>query len=310
MQEACQTGTAACMSNDPLLRLLDPATNPSCIAFIFTANTRRCTQPDTSGVRRMKTLTYFFLSLSISCCYAQDYELVRSRISSGIDLGAGFGTNQFSPSVTYYQLMNVTKSRAFSIGWTASFRPYYASDQDYITAPAELSRGKTGFAALGAPYQLAQIDTLRLASASNTSFNFGIRAQVRVGIFEIGASADVLGLTLGKTRVGRYISSNGYFYGKSTSDADSLIRFSGANVDQSARPSRTNLLLFGDNSYGTLATEVFVRARINQRLAVKVGYHWLTTEYRTDIVNEADKNSRFRNNSGLFYLAATFPIFQ
>jgi hypothetical protein len=258
---------------------------------------------------KMKQLTVLLFLLSITGCLAQPHELASSRISSGLDLGAGFAANQFSPSASYYQLMNLTRSRAFSLGWTATFRTYYASDRNYITAPAELSRGKTGFAALGAPYQLAQIDTLRMASASNTSLNFGIRAQVRFSIFEVGASADLLGLTLGRTRPGRYLSSSGYFIGQSQSGADSLVRFRGSNVDQSAKPAQVNLQLLGDNSYGTLATEVYVRVRASQRLGVKVGYQWLMTEYRTSVVNEADGNNRFRNRAGLFYVAATFPFF-
>jgi hypothetical protein len=263
-----------------------------------------------SGYDCMKKRIALLFCLTTTCCVAQQDELVRGRLSSGLDLGAGFAANQFSPSASYYQLLNLTKSRAFSLGWTATFRTYYASDRDYLTAPAELSRGKTGFAALGAPYQLATIDTLRMASASGTSFNFGVRAQVRFSIFEVGASADILGITLGRTRTGRYLSSQGFFTGRNQAGtADSTIFFRGGNADQPAKPSRSNLQLFGDNSYGTLATEVYVRARVSQRLGVKVGYQWLMTEYRANVINEADRNDRFRNRTGLIYVAATFPFF-
>lgn len=256
-------------------------------------------------------ITTILVCLITTHSIAQYQGPVSSRISSGLDVGVGFRTNQVSPSLSYYQLLNVTKSKWFSIGWTASFRTNYASDVDYVTAPAELSRGKTGIYALGAPYKLNQIDTLRMASASGTSFNFGIRAQFRYRFLEIGASADLLGLTLGRRRVGRYLSQNGYYYrGQTATGADSLMTpFRGAYVDQSAKPSGVNLQLLGDNSYGTLATEIFARAHINQRIAVKVGYQWLSTEYTTSVTNKLDGNNRFRNTAGLTYLAVTFPAF-
>lgn len=260
----------------------------------------------------MKHLTALALFLATTTVGVAQYEgPTSSRIRSGLDVGAGFNRNVVSPSLSYYQLLNVTRSRAFSIGWTATFRTFYASNLDYITAPAELSRGKTGFAALGAPYQANQLDTLRMASASNTSFNFGVRAQVRVGIVEIGASADVLGITLGRTRTGRYLSENGFFFrGQTPVGADTLRTiFRGEYAEQSARPSRANIQLLGDNSYGTLAAEVFARVQVSQRLAVKAGYQWLATEYIVGTVNRLDNNDRFRNRSGLTYIALTFPFF-
>lgn len=260
----------------------------------------------------MKHLTAFLLIVSTATASVAQYEgPTSSRISSGLDVGVGFRRNVVSPSLSYYQLLNITRSKAFSIGWTATFRTVYASDLDYITAPADLSRGKTGFAALGAPYKLSQIDTLRMASASNTSFNFGVRAQFRVGILEIGASADVLGLTLGRTRTGRYLSENGFFFRDQTrSGADTLRTiFRDTYADQSAKPTKANVQLLGDNSYGTLAAEVFARVHVSQRLAVKAGYQWLATEYKVGTVNRLDNNDRFRNRSGLTYVALTFPFF-
>jgi hypothetical protein len=89
---------------------------------------------------------------------------VSTRLSAGADLGAGFRPGQISPSLTYYQLLNVTKQKLISVGWTATFRTFYGSNVDYITAPAEISRGgNTGFHALGAALVPARLDTLRMA---------------------------------------------------------------------------------------------------------------------------------------------------
>ncbi|WP_229379467.1 hypothetical protein [Fibrella forsythiae] len=236
---------------------------------------------------------------------------VSNRLSAGVDLGAGFAKEQISPSLTYYQLLHVTKQKFLSVGWTATFRTNYASNVDYTTAPANLTRGgKTGFNALGAPIVPANLDTLRMASASGTSLNFGVRAQIHIKFLEIGASADILGLALGKNRVGQYLSSTGKFVaGQTAAGADSLARFTGANVNQTAKPTIANLQLLGDNSIGTLATEVYARVLLGQRLGVKVGYQWLTSEYTTSVKNTVDGNNRFRNRAGLTYVALTFPVY-
>jgi hypothetical protein len=128
---------------------------------------------------------------------------------------------------------------------------------------------------------------------------------------ELGASADLLGLTLGRRRTARYRSSTGLFSAvKSKSGADSIIApFAGVNVFQRAYPSRLNLQLLGDNDRGTLSTEVYARVRINQRFAIKAGYQWLTTEVTVQNRDIIADNNRFRNRAGLAYLALTLPLF-
>lgn len=233
-----------------------------------------------------------------------------------MEIGASFKSNVLSPSATYYQLLNLTENKMLSIGWTSTFRTFYADNLDYTTAPAYLTRGgKTGFYALGAPVIAANLDTLRMSSASGTTLNFGARLQLRLGPVELGASADILGLTLGLTRVGQYLSQNGYYTVKSASNRDSTAFFvkgsNGVNAtQQSAKPTIANLQLLGDNSLGTLATEVYAKVLISQRLSIKLGYQWVTTEYTTSIRNEADDNRRFRNRTGgMPYIAVAFPFF-
>jgi hypothetical protein len=256
----------------------------------------------------MNTLRILFICLLPLLSVAQSP--VSTRLSAGVDLGAGFRPQQISPSLSYYQLLNVTRYKALSIGWTATLRTFYASNVDYITAPAELSRGgKTGFAALGAPLVASRLDTLRMSSASGTSLNFGVRAQIHLKFVDIGVSADILGITLGRNRIGQYLSSTGSFVtGKS--GVDSIGRFAGPYLNQTAKPTIANLQLLGDNSIGTLATEVYARVLLGQRFGVKVGYQWLMTEYTASVRNAVDDNNRFRSRSGLTYVAVTIPFFQ
>jgi hypothetical protein len=148
-----------------------------------------------------------------------------------------------------------------------------------------------------------------MASASGTSFNLGLRAQINLKYVEIGASADILGLTLGRNRIGQYLSSTGTF-ATGKSGIDSIAQFAGPYVSQTAKPTLVNFQLLGDNSIGTLATEVYARLLLGQRFGIKVGYQWLRTEYTASIRNLADDNNRFRSRSGLTYVALTIPFFR
>ncbi|GAB3038979.1 hypothetical protein [Spirosoma pulveris] len=235
---------------------------------------------------------------------------VSARLSSGYDLGMAYSKNKYNPSVTYFQLINVGERKLFSLGWTARLGAFYGDNQNYYTAPARLTRGKTGLGALTAPLITDNIDTVRYDYITNTSFNIGFRAQINLGRLEIGGSADLLGITLGKSRLGRYMSSTGQYKINSRTGADSATAyFQGANTFQNAKPGGLNVRLLGDNDRGTLATEVYARLRVSQRMGIKLGYQWLTTETTVSNRDIIADNNRFRNRAGMAYLAVTVPIF-
>lgn len=235
---------------------------------------------------------------------------VAARLSSGYDLGIAYSKNNYNPSATYYQLINIGEHKRFSLGWTARLGAFYGNDINYYTAPARLTREKTGFNALSGPIVVSNIDTVRYDHVSMTSLNIGFRAQINLGRVEIGASADLLGVSFGRSRTGRYQSSTGQFQIKSSTGADSITNsFTGANALQKSRPSLMNLRLLGDNDLGTLATELYARVRVSQRVGVKLGYQWLTTETTVSNRDIVADNNRFRNRANMAYLAVTIPIF-
>ncbi|WP_020599279.1 hypothetical protein [Spirosoma panaciterrae] len=256
----------------------------------------------------MKKVLIPFLLLISTYSFAQSP--VAARLSSGYDLGMAYSTDHYHPSIAYYQMLNVGERKLFSLGWTLRLGAFYGDNLDYYTAPARLTREKSGFAALGAPLVVKNIDTIRYDYVTMTSLNVGVRAQINLGKVEIGASADLLGLTIGKSRTGRYKSSTGQFTLHSASGADSInVYFQGNNVFQKASPSRFNVRLLGDNDIGTLATEIYARIHVSQRLAVKAGYQWLVTETTVSNRDVIANNNRFRHRAGMAYLALTFPIF-
>lgn len=230
---------------------------------------------------------------------------VSERLNSGVDIGIAYSTNNYHPSIAYYQLINIGEKKMFSLGWTTRLSAFYGSNLDYYTAPARLTRGKTGFNALGTPLLVKNIDTVRYDKVSMTSLNIGIRAQINLGRIELGASADVVGLTIGKSRTGAYKSSDGQFMLN-----DTARYFQGVNASQQAKPSRFNARLLGDNNIGTLMTEVYARVHITKRVAIKAGYQWLITETTVDNRDIIADNDRFRNRVGMPYVAVTLPVFQ
>ncbi|WP_420148403.1 hypothetical protein [Spirosoma sp.] len=249
-----------------------------------------------------KLLVAFFTLVSV---YGFAQSPVSNRISSGADLGMAYTTRNYNPSFTYYQLLNFGEKKLFSIGWTLRLGAFYGDNLNYYTAPARLTREKTGFSAIGAPLVISNIDTVRYDYVTMTSANFGVRAQIKLGPVEVGASADLLGLTIGKSRTGRIASSTGKF----TRPDSTTAYFRGADVFQSSRPSRFNARLLGDNDIGTLSTEVFARIFIKQRVGIKAGYQWLVTETKIDNRDIVADNNRFRNRVGMPYLAVTLPVF-
>ncbi len=255
----------------------------------------------------MKKVPIVILILLSAYSFAQSP--VSARLNAGFDLGMAYSKNNYNPSLAYYQLINVGERKLFSLGWTVRLGAFYGDNINYYTAPARLTRGKAGLSGLSGPIIRENIDTVRYDYVTMTSLNVGVRAQVNLGRLELGASADLLGLTLGRRRTGRYRSAIGRFILKDKANRDSTLFFQGSNVFQGTYPSPLNVRLLGDNDRGTLSTEVYARVRINQRFAVKLGYQWLTSETTADNRDVVADNNRFRNRAGMTYLALTLPIF-
>ena len=255
----------------------------------------------------MKRYLLVILTLLTLPAFAQ--QSASSRVQSGLDAGFAFKKDNYVPSFTYFQLLNIGDKRLLSVGWTARLAKFHGDNLNFYTAPARLTRGATGFEALGPALELANIDTVRFDYMTNTSFNFGVRVEVHLGPVDLGGSADILGLAIGKTRIGRVISSSGAFRANETSKDSAAVFFTGERQLQRTRPTGVNIRLLGDNDFGNLATEVYVRVHINKRLAIKGGYQWQTAEMYFRDIDPIDGNKRYRHRVGMPFLALTFPFF-
>lgn len=221
---------------------------------------------------------------------------IREGVSGGVDVGLGLQTNRVNPSVTYYELKSLTRSHTLLVGWTARLSAFYGQELDYYTAPARLTR-------------VAAIDTVHFSRQTQTSLNVGVRAEWHLGRLQLGASVDLLGLTvLGRSRMGQVYSSTGLFTQTDSLGQDQQLPYQGAAVFQQASPTRFNLKLWGDRERGMSTTEVYARVYIVPKVALKVGYQWLSTEIKLANRDVVADNARFRNRVGLPYLALTLPI--
>ncbi len=255
----------------------------------------------------MKILSAVLLTVISATCFAQSP--VSARLDAGVDIGAGFKSHQLAPSIAYYQLLNVGEKKLFSFGYSVKLGTFYGQDVSYTTAPARLTRGKSGLSSLGSDLVVANIDTVAFANVSMTNLNLGLQAQVNLGPVSLGVTADILGVGFGRSRIGQYKSSTGKYIVPSPANKDSVLTFQGTNISQAASPGNLNLRLLGDNNIGTLSSEVYARIKVDQRIGVKVGYQWLTTEMTVRNRDVVADNNRFRNRTNYPYLALTFFLF-
>lgn len=232
-----------------------------------------------------------FVSLSI---WAQP----DTRLTAGLDVGAGWNNQAWLIHGQYHQHLTIGRRGIFQIGWGGKLSHVRGNDLDFTTAPARLTKEKTGLSGLNGTTLLRNIDTLQI-SAGITSFNFSLSAQISLfGRIDLGASADILGLAFGTRRAGYYSGSKGF------SKIDSL------NVHQTyqqARPTPVSIQLLGDNTIGNLNTELYARLHITPRVGLKVSYLFTTNEYQTTRIL-VDDNRRFRFRSEMIFIGLTFPM--
>lgn len=126
---------------------------------------------------------------------------------------------------------------------------YSGTDKPFYTAPARLARSTTlPFIIVLAGHYEKNIDTLTVRKPSvlslNLSANFGYRFSSK---WHGGVNIDLIGFSLGST-------SNAFLLSKGV-----------ISPDPEVKPAHFNLLLTGDNDYGSLNSEFFVKYKIAER---------------------------------------------
>ncbi len=187
------------------------------------------------------------------------------------------GNSQGSISIDYFHLWRLGTSKKIEIGFGTRFTSYFGNKQYYSSAPASLAS------------DVKKTDSILLVSpqvnALNVAISLGYRLSPKIGL---GFNIDALGFTVGSRQNGTYLNGA---QGGSTS----------------AKPTSFNVLLVGHNDRGTLNSEFYARYFFTEKLALKVAYQYLFTEYTTDtkIQTTPEANDRFRNTASLFSLGIT-----
>ncbi|GAB3987582.1 hypothetical protein GCM10028807_08190 [Spirosoma daeguense] len=253
-------------------------------------------------------LVYTLLVYIISLLPSYSQKINKNGLSGGIDIGVGAKNGSFHSSITYYELSQIAKNESFFIGWTGRLGVFQGKNVNYYTAPARLTRGRSGLGSIGKSLLTENIDTIYFNRTSHISLNFGLRAEYYVGPLTLGASIDLVGVTFGARHTGLISSSTGLFIGEDAAGLPINKPFLGEDANQTAIPNWLNLKLPGDLNQGMLTTEAYVRFRITEGVSLKAGYQWLTTEMAIKNKDIVSNNNRFRNRADFLYFGITAPI--
>lgn len=195
-----------------------------------------------------------------------------------------FGSKQFSTALAYQHLWKLGKKQRAQIGLGARFTSNFGSNVFYRTAPATLTSGKTGPAAMFADDIIQNIDSVSFkkpqVNALNLSINLAYRVYKKI---TLGFNIDAIGFSFGGKQSGIYYANNG------------------TGTTTTAKPTSFNALLISDNDKGSLNSEFYAQYKFNNNWGAKLGFQFLFTEYTTatevQTTPDGQKNDRFRNKA-------------
>ncbi|MCI0751501.1 MAG: hypothetical protein L0Y35_06660 [Flammeovirgaceae bacterium] len=209
-----------------------------------------------------------------------------------IDGTIGFAEKQFSLAAHYHHLWKFGKKEKLSLGLGVRATSYIASDQYYITAPAQLTSGSTSPLIFFTGIKEENIDTFLIESPQVNSLNLSIDIQYKIAPkLTAGFSIDALGFSFGGEKQGTYIRGS-------------------YQQPEKAKPSSFNILLISDNDRGSLNSEIFAKYSIKENIALKLGAQFLFTEYTTSskVQQLPSENDRFRRKSLLLGVGVVYQL--
>jgi hypothetical protein len=246
----------------------------------------------------MKTISVCILLIFLlpAALYAQkDFAAYQSF--SHLELALSARGGQGAAALSGAKLYGFGQKKRFKAGFGLRFTSYFGNDQDFVTAPARLTSGKTGPTVIFTEDIPANFDTLFLPNSQINFLNATIFLQYSLlPRLDVGFNIDAIGFSVGGEQTGTFRALQ--------SDEASL-----HNTRQSAKPTSFNLLLSSDNDIGSLNSEFFLRYWVKPAWAVKVGYTFLFAEYTTNQELTYD-NDRFRNKAGMFMVGLTYAPFK
>lgn len=202
------------------------------------------------------------------------------------------GATQGSLSFLFQHDWELWKSKKFAVGVGARFTSYFAANQYYITAPAEITSGSTGPFVIFKENIQENIDTFLIKSPQVNLLNVMINLRYKFNEkMMVGFNIDVVGLSFGSSAKGNYINGA-----------------EGAML--SAKPTAFNILLVSDNDQGSLNSELYGKYFWNEKWGLKLGAQFLFTEYTTEseVQQYPEPNDRFRKKSLMGAIGITYTL--
>ena len=240
--------------------------------------------------------TLFFISLisAVTFSYAQQKSV--PKINQFVDVAATAGSDQGSVAASYVYNWRLGQKRKFEVGIGGRVTTYFGTKKDYLTAAPKLARSTTfPFIIVFAGQEEQNFDTLTVQRPLTTSVNLAINLGYHISNrWYAGFNIDAIGFTFGK-------KTNAVFTSNGSTVTEPL-----------AKPASFNVLLTGDNDYGSLNSEFFLKYNLNNRWAVRGVYQFLFSEYKTTTVQQTAPdgtvNSRFRNKANNFGIGVSYSL--
>jgi len=219
----------------------------------------------------MKRLSAFCLLMVVACSVSAQKKrtpyLKQTTSEAGIVLSTNGGLSAVSLSALQYWQVG-RKQAHIKIGLGGRLTSSFGGNKlTYMTAPADLTSGKTGPAVFFAPQVSKNIDTLKLASTQVNALNICLALRYDVNK-KWGAefNIDLVGFSFGETK------SSTLTYGEQ----------SDATRTTDAKPSPRNALLISDNDIGSLNSELMISYLFKPNIKLKAGASFLFNEYTVD----------------------------
>ena len=241
-----------------------------------------------------RIVSLMFVLIISSALHAQQKSL--PRINQFIDFSGAIGSSEGTVAFSFVRNWRVGEKRKFEIGLGTRITSYLGVKREFYTAPARLARSTTiPFVIVFAGHEEKNIDTLTVqrpfTTSLNISANFGYNFSPK---WYGGINIDLIGFTVGRT-TGATLLSNGT-----------------TSTEHAAKPASFNLLLTGDNDYGSLNSEFFIKYKIAERWKLKAVYQFYFAEYRTQSIKQVAPDGtivdRFRNKVNAFGLGISYDL--
>lgn len=182
-------------------------------------------------------------------------------------------------------------SGRLQLGYGLRLTGAFGGAQDFITAPAELSRENDGFlVTLFSPFNEPNLDTLRVPNSSVLMLNAAVHLRYQFSErWSAGFNIDLIGVSFGSVDAGSFVAQS---QGRAT-------------TVEASKPSSLNLLLIGDNDRGSLNSELYVQYMLNDTWGLRAGISHLFVETTTSRTLTFG-NDRFRRISDLGFLSVSY----